>query len=138
MDTTKDLMRRALTSLLGLEKAAATGNIDAQLFDLDAMSVEEIRQLGSMTRMVRLVDADLQQIIADHTIGVTNVASADKMVDICTESYLLDRPLSFQGISLLAEAVCARVEKFGVSPSPSLLNARNGNFDYRAEVDPDE
>ena len=125
----------ALISKAQTEHAAAIIPLD---LDVNELTAEEKVAYASLARMQRIIDADYEQLQAEHLMGIINVVTADKAIDVYTAAYLLDLKLSYLSISNLCSSLIAAVEKYGIKPPKVWVEFAGGDFPYESELESSE
>jgi len=119
-----------------LKKARETAAMDfSSDVDIEELSSEEMVMYATLSRLHRVVDKNFDRIVNDHVTNITSVVTADKAVDVYTQDYFLDLPVSYNSLSRLAEILSAAVKKYGVSPPKSWGEMACGNFPFQTELE---
>lgn len=112
------------------ETAAETFQLDIKEMDMD-----EVALYATLSRLHRLVDVRADEIINDHIGNMRTMPQADRMVDICTEDYMLALGMSYRMLSRMAMELTNQAHKFGIQ-TPEHWNAMStGQFDFYKELD---
>lgn len=112
-----------------------TAKLDISGLDVEAMeSSEELTLLASMSRLYRLADKRYEEIVNDHLNNFSSPERADRMLDVLTEDYVLDLPLSYLALSAFLVEMKAAALRYKLKIPAFWDEFIQGQYDYKAEL----
>lgn len=123
--------RAAAKQLVSKETAGNTLTITTSITER-----EDVMDTAILLRLYRLADARLDSLITEHTVGIVSIRSADTAIDTYTEEYLLDLPISYEGIARLCRSLLEAIKKYEMDPPEHWLKYGNEqDFPYEYELE---